>query len=83
MSLDALLAPVPERVKEKCKVGRIVADLPEPYKTALDEKLQLSYASGGLSDEELVRIMAAAELPVGATIINRHRRNRCTCVAKA
>ena len=81
MSLEALLEPVPERVKEKCKVGRIVDDLAEPYKSALALKLDLSYANGGLADEELARLLKAAELPVGATIINRHRRGRCTCQA--
>lgn len=80
MNLDALLEPIPDRnQKQPCKVGRIVAGLEEPYKSALTTLLATSYADGGLADEAIQKRMDAAGLQVGATVINRHRKLTCTC----
>lgn len=80
MSLEALLAPIPDRnAKHPCKVGRIVEELAEPYKSALVNLIVTRYADGGLSDEALEARLKDAGLEVGTTIINRHRRGSCTC----
>ena len=79
MNLDLLLAPIPERTVQPCKVGRIVDELQEPYKGALLALLNHAYADGGISDEALTDRMRAAGLDVGASVVNRHRKNRCTC----
>lgn len=78
-SLDILLEPRAPEPPKFCKVGKILADLDEPYKTALINILELPYASGGFSDEEITTRMTEAGIPAGHTIINRHRRGRCTC----
>ena len=80
MSLDALLAPVPDRnAKHPCKVGRTIEELAEPYKSALVNLLATRYADGGLSDEALQGRLSDAGLEIGVTILNRHRRGLCTC----
>ncbi len=79
MNLDALLEPLPARNQEACKVGRILADLQDPYKTALINLLDTLYADGGLADEALAARMNAAGLPVGAKTVYKHRRKQCTC----
>lgn len=82
MSLDALLEPIPDRHKtELCKVGKHVESLAEPYKSALVNLLDTPWANGGLSDEAIWERMKKADLPVGATVINRHRTKRCICVS--
>jgi hypothetical protein len=81
MSLDILLEPVIDRSHEKlpCKVGRILASLDDPYKTALVTLLGTAYSHGGLSDEALTERIKLAGFPVGASVVNRHRRNKCAC----
>lgn len=80
MSLDVLLEPIPDRnKKEPCKIGRILADLQEPYKGALTTLLATSYADGGLADEAVAARMKAAGLPVGSKTVYKHRRQQCTC----
>jgi len=79
MSLDVLLEPIPAKEVEPCKVGRMLADLDDPYKSALANLLNLSYANGGMSDEALAERINKAGLKVGASVINRHRRGKCHC----
>lgn len=79
MSLDILLAPIPEPEPTLCKLGKIIAALDEPYKTALVNLTNQNYADGGMSDEALTERLHQAELPIGSTIVNRHRRQVCAC----
>ena len=80
MSLDVLLEPIPDRnQKEPCKVGRILAGLAEPYKSALEGLLATSYENGGLGSDALTERINKAGFEVGATVVHRHRRGKCTC----
>lgn len=79
MDLDVLLEPVPDRGSEPCKVGRILASLEDPYRTALWGLLSTQIEDGGLSAEQLQVRMTKAGVPVGASAIRRHRAKRCTC----
>lgn len=81
MNLEALLEPTPERIttKEPCKVGRHVAEMPADIQQKVSAGLAKLYADGGMTDEEWADRFKRAELPVSATVINRHRKGRCNC----
>lgn len=80
MNLDALLEPVPDRNSPKlCKVGLYLADLNDPYLTALKTLLGTLVVDGGMSDEAVAERMTKAGLPVGSKTVYRHRRKGCTC----
>jgi hypothetical protein len=81
MSLDILLEPI-TRATEKlpCKVGRFQLTLDEPYRSALVTLLETTYQLGGLSDEDLTQRLNQAGCDVGATVVYKHRRGKCTCV---
>lgn len=78
MSLDALLEPA-ENVTQPCKVGRIVAALPEPYKGALVKLLETPFANGGESDALIRNRMFKAGYPCSQAVIYRHRQQQCSC----
>lgn len=78
MGLEALLAERPEPVR-LCKVGRIVASLEDPYRTALIDLLAVTYVDGGESDGEISARLKSAGLPASGAHINRHRRGVCSC----
>lgn len=79
MNLDILLEPIPEPKPTLCKLGKVLEQLEDPYKTALQNLVNLQYADGGMSDEALTERLHQAELPMGSTIVNRHRRLVCSC----
>jgi hypothetical protein len=79
MNLDALLAPIPSRGNTPCKLARTIADLPEPYKTALQNLVDTPWAEGGLSDSGLRKRLLEAGIDIGATNIHYHRRGTCSC----
>lgn len=79
MSLDKLLEPRAPEPPKLCKAGKILESLQEPYRSALQNMFDVPYVEGGFSDEEITTRMAEAGIPAGHTIINRHRRGRCTC----
>jgi hypothetical protein len=82
MSLDVLLEPIPERsVKklERCKAGRLVADLPDDMRSQVIELMARPFIDGGLTDEAWQERFKRAGMSVSATIINRHRKGLCCC----
>lgn len=81
MNLDALLGPAPAASSNGrlCRVGAILAGLEEPYRSALERLLSVPFLEGGETDEQLATRLRAAELPVGATTIRRHRTKTCIC----
>lgn len=79
MNLDALLEPVPGRYTQPCKVGRIVAKLEDPYKTALITMLASAYVDGGFSDTMIRTRLTSAGFQVSTPVIWRHRNNQCSC----
>lgn len=82
MNLEALLEPLPERgAPRPCKTARIIAGLEEPYRSALQKLVDLSFANGGLSDAALRDRMLKAGLDVATSNIHYHRRGICSCKA--
>jgi hypothetical protein len=82
MSFEALLEPVPERVsarQSKCKLGNIIADLPDNIRPAVETGIAQLYVDGGLTDEEWADRFKRSGLAVSATIVNRHRKAKCAC----
>lgn len=79
MSLEALLASPAPLTKTPCKVGRILAGLEEPYKSALTNHLNTQFEQGGYTDEGLATVMATAGFQVGATTVRTHRKGACAC----
>lgn len=80
MNLDALLEANPVKVgTEPCAVGKILIELPEPYKSALRTQLETKYSEGGSTDEDIALRLRSAGLKAGASTINRHRRQKCIC----
>lgn len=71
--LDTLLLP---RQGKPCKVGRILGELDEPYKSALAELLA---DHDGMPDEPLRQLMKRAGLNVSYSSVYRHRREFCNC----
>lgn len=82
MSLEKLLEPIPEPEVKLCKVGQTLANLDEPYRSALQGLLSRPYRDGGYTDEVLQRRMTEAGLPMSVSIINRHRRAVCNCAVR-
>lgn len=82
MSLDALLAPLPIDEPTPCKIARMVTELDEPYSSALQKLVDVTYPNGGLSDMALRARLKAAGLPVSISTIHYHRRGLCSCVGK-
>ena len=80
MSLDVLLDPIPDRNPAvPCKVGRIISDLEEPYKSAVVNLVSTSWPDGGLTDEQLASRLTKAGFPIGASTIRTHRKAMCNC----
>jgi len=80
MNLDVLLEPIPSRnAPQPCLVARILNDLQEPYRGALERLLNTTYRDGGLSDEQLALKMRDAGLEAGQTAIHKHRKGKCIC----
>lgn len=61
-----------------CKIGRTVAGLDEPYKSAL-----LKLLSSDLPDEPLAKTIRDAGLKVSYSSVYRHRRALCKCESVA
>jgi hypothetical protein len=84
MGLELLLEPAAGTIPGKpCKVARTLTGLAEPYRSALENLLATPYRLGGLTDEALALKLRQAGIPVGATLLNRHRRGLCTCERQA
>lgn len=79
MNLDALLEPAENQI-QPCKLGRVIQSLPEPYKSALINLLDITYANGGESDASIRTRLFKAGHPVSQPVIYRHRNNQCSCV---
>lgn len=79
MNLEALLEPVEPKQKPLCKVGRILDQLEDPYKSALFGLIETKVADGGLSDDALAARMKTAGLEIGAKSLWTHRRRLCAC----
>ena len=78
MNLDALLAPIQKEVKP-CKLGLLIQELEDPYKSALQTMTDTKLEDGGLSDNALSERTAAAGIRVSRSVIREHRRNTCSC----
>lgn len=78
MNLDALLEPVTREVKP-CKLGLILLQIDEPYKSALKVMSNTVYENGGPTAEELSEKLRTAGFNIGSTTIGRHRRKACLC----
>jgi len=78
MNLDALLEPVVREVKP-CKLGVILLQLEEPYKSAVKTMANTPWDNGGPTSEELSDKLRTAGFEIGATTISRHRRRTCLC----
>ena len=76
INLDALLE-LPVRKATPCLIGRIVEDLPEPYKGALVALIQDATVPSTFVTERI----NAAGLPGGHATVHRHRKNLCSCHA--
>jgi len=79
MSLDVLLEPIPVKTKTPCKVGRVLASLDDPYKTALLTLLDTRFVDGGLADDAVAERLERAGFDVGATTVRSHRKGTCSC----
>lgn len=77
--LDALLVPIPDGGPRRCKLGKIIDGLEEPYRAALTGLVDTACVDGGLSDEGVRARMRAAGLAIGSSVIRRHRLRECTC----
>lgn len=82
MNLDALLEPS-ENLNQPCKLGRIMAGLNEPYRSALENLIAVPFADGGESDARLRGRLAKAGLYVSQPVIYRHRHGECSCKVDA
>lgn len=78
MNLDALLAPIEKKLKP-CKLGLLIQQLEEPYKSALQNLTDTKAVDGGLSDNALSERTAEAGVSVSKSVIREHRRNTCSC----
>ena len=79
MSLDVLLEPIPAKSKTPCKVGKVLASLDDPYKTALLNLLNTKFSDGGLADEHVAERLERAGFDIGATTVRTHRKGMCSC----
>lgn len=70
-------------VEGVCVIGRVMRDLPEPYKTPLVELVNTPHSAGGKSADEVFKIMNEAGLRSSATAVTRHRKGTCACLRKA
>jgi hypothetical protein len=78
--LDVLLGDgVPSPVGSPCKLAKIMASLPDQYRSALFIAVETVWSQGGLSDADLAKLMREAGLSCSATTIGMHRRGVCTC----
>ena len=64
---------------EPCIIGRSIRDIPDPYKTALQNIVALPWGDGGFTDAQVAQAMKAAGLRSSETSVRRHRRGFCTC----
>lgn len=80
-ALDVLLQDAPVRTRNnrtlsnRCVVGKIVAELPEPYKTALVNQL----VDRVYPEYEVHARLKAAGLQASTSAVGRHRRGQCVC----
>lgn len=62
-----------------CKLGDILANLPEEHRRVLQGALGKSYKDGGLSDAGLSYEITQAGFAVSYNMVNHHRRQVCKC----
>lgn len=81
MDLNALIQETPPRsqIGRPCKVAALAETLDEPYRGALINLLRTGFQDGGETDEQIRDRLRVAGFDVGATTINRHRREACSC----
>lgn len=76
--LDALLEPVeakPQSKTPRCKLGRIIEELEEPYKSALLGLI----GNPDINQAALSLKLHAAGKPVSQSVVYAHRRGVCAC----
>lgn len=74
LNLDALLK-TPERTHGKCLVMETVEQLPEKYKTAVEDMIN----NPDISSAFIAARFKEAGIRGSADVIRRHRRNVCPC----
>jgi hypothetical protein len=62
-----------------CKLGELLASLPDPHRLALQTALGTSYKEGGFSDAKLSYEITQAGFEVSYNMVNLHRRQVCRC----
>jgi hypothetical protein len=78
--LDAILSGVGDpSIGSPCRVAKVIDSISDPYRSKLQDLVNVSYSAGGLSDTDLAKLMQQAGLQCSATMISRHRRRVCTC----
>ena len=79
-NLDALFAPSTHiHTDAPCVIGRTIAELPDEYRDAVSELVDVAHQDGGLTDDEVALRFRNAGLPGRKTSINKHRRGLCGC----
>lgn len=78
--LNALLDEKAARAgSQPCVIGRALADLPDPYKAALQTLINSRFSEGGYTDDQVAARMRSAGLRSSATSVRQHRRGFCSC----
>lgn len=74
-NLDALLGEAPTTTEVRyCAIGKLLMELPEPYRTALDDLVKSKTAAINVS----LKIQAAG-LKGSEKAVHRHRAGQCLC----
>lgn len=79
MNLEILLETKKYDIIEKCLVGKMLEELPEPYKSAVTKQLTTSWKDGGESDYDMSSKFSAAGFKISPSTVNRHRTTKCNC----
>ena len=74
-NLDALLGEAPTSTEVRhCSIGKLLSELPEPYRTALDDLVKSKTAAINVA----LKIQAAG-LKGNEKAVHRHRAGQCLC----
>lgn len=68
--------------RKLCVIGRHLVDLPDPYRSALQQIIDTGWAKGGLTEFGVAVVMNEAGLKGSPTSVLRHRRGLCICRKK-
>jgi hypothetical protein len=68
--------------RKLCVIGRPLVDLDEPYRSALQKIVDLTWPEGGLTEFGVAQAMNESGLPGSPTSVLRHRRGLCICQKK-